>query len=364
MKIRNLLKELEILAPFALQENYDNSGFLLGDADAEITGVLITVDITEAVLDEAIRKKCNVIISHHPFIFSGLKKITSQNPQGRMLLKAIQHEIAFISMHTNLDNVKNGINGILAKKIGLKEVEILQPKEQMLRKLVTFCPLSHKERVQEALFEAGAGHIGNYDSCSFQTQGTGSFRGNEAANPFVGEKGKIHFESEIRIEVIYPVYKEQSIVKRLLETHPYEEVAYDLYSLNNAFSTVGSGMVGILEKPVQVGTFFNHLKEILQIPCIRHSKFEEKEIQKVALCGGSGSFLIQEAQKKGVDIFLTGDLKYHDFQQASQALILADIGHYESEQFAKELIYSFISEKFSTFAILFSEHNTNFISYF
>ena len=363
MKVKEIIKPLEKLAPTYLQESYDNSGLLIGHPDGEIHKVLITLDITEEVLQEAIQKKCNLIISHHPVIFNGLKSITGKNATERIVETAIKHSINIYAIHTNLDNVDKGVNSIICDKIGLTNRKILAPKKEILRKLVTFCPVDHAEKVRQAIFVAGAGHIGDYDSCSFNAPGTGSFRGSEESNPFVGEKGKLHYENEIRIETIYPVYYENSILKALFDAHPYEEVAYDIYFLGNKFERVGAGMIGELANEMNETGFLNILKQKFNSACVRHSKLLNKQIKKVAVCGGSGSFLIENAKNAGADIFITGDVKYHDFFEADGKIVIADIGHYESEQFAKDLIYSILNEKFSTFAVLISELNTNSVNY-
>lgn len=363
MRIKDIVKPLEEIAPVCLQESYDNSGLQIGYPDQEADKVLITLDITDEVVEEAIQKGCKLIISHHPLIFTGLKKITGKNYTERLVSKIIKNDIAVYAAHTNLDNAAQGINEILGKKLGLINLKILHPKKDLLRKLVTFCPTEHAEKVRTALFTAGAGHIGNYDSCSFNTPGTGSFRGLENSNPFTGETGKLHFENEIRIETIYPIYKEQDILKALFSSHPYEEVAYDIYPLNNTFSRVGAGMIGELEREADEIEFLKIIKKTIGAKIIRHSGLTGNKIRKVALCGGSGSFLIPEAVKAGADVYITGDIKYHDFFDAEKKILIADAGHFETEQFAKELIYSILIKNFPTFAVLISEINTNPISY-
>ena len=363
MKIKELIKPIEELAPTYLQESYDNSGLLIGDADQEVKKALVTLDVTEAVLEEAINKQCQLVIAHHPLIFKGLKSITGKNAVGRMVQTAIKNDITIYAIHTNLDNVDTGVNAILCEKLGLKDTSILDPKHDLLRKLVVFCPVDDAAKVREAMFEAGAGHIGDYDSCSYNITGEGSFRGSEDTNPYVGEKGKLHFENEIRVETIYPVYKEKQIIDAMIEAHPYEEVAYDIYFLGNAFERAGAGMIGILKKPENAESFLEKVKKITQTGCIRYSGNIGQKITKVAVCGGAGSFLISKAKNAGADIFLTGDVKYHDFFEAGDKMIIADIGHYESEQFTKELIHSVLIEKFPTFAVLISETNTNAVNY-
>ena len=363
MKIKEIVQPLEKLAPVFLQESYDNSGLLIGHAENEINKVLITLDITEDIMEEALLKKCDLIISHHPLIFKGLKSITGKNMTERIVEKAIKNNVSIYACHTNLDNVNIGVNEILSLKLGLKNRKILVPKNDVLRKLVTFCPDDQAEKVRLALFESGAGHIGDYENCSFNATGTGSFRGSDETHPFVGEKGKLHYEHEVRIETIYPVYLEETILKALFSVHPYEAVAYDIYKLENKFPKAGAGMIGELELEMDEPEFLRFLKKVTQSDCVRHSRLIGKKIKKVAVCGGSGSFLINDALKAGAHVFVTGDVKYHDFFEGNNQLLIADAGHYESEQFAKELIYSILKNKFPTFAVLISEINTNSVNY-
>jgi dinuclear metal center YbgI/SA1388 family protein len=364
MTIREIKQVLEQFAPLELQEEYDNTGLLIGNPDTEISKVLITLDITDEVLDEALQNNCNLVISHHPLIFKGLKRLVEANPVQRLTVKAIQNHIAVYAMHTNLDNSVNGLNAWFCDLLGIKNHRILSPGKGLLSKLVTFCPVDHSDRVRQALFEAGAGHIGNYDCCSYNLTGQGTFKASEKANPFVGKKNSIHFETESRIEVIFPRFLEQRLVAALLKNHPYEEVAYDIYPLTNASGFAGSGMVGELKSAMTEVRFLEKVKHLLGIPCLRHSESGGKKISRVAVCTGSGAFLIPEAIKSGANAFLTADLKYHEFFDADAQLLLVDIGHYESERFAKELIYDILIEKFPNFAILISKINTNPVHYY
>ncbi len=362
MIIKDITDFIENLAPVQLQETYDNAGLIIGDKNTEINQILVCLDVTENIVDEAIEKNCQLIISHHPLIFKGIKKINGNNSIEKIIIKAIKNNIAIYAVHTNLDNVINGVNSVLAEKLGLKNQRSLQPKKDIFRKLVFFCPVIHADRVRKAIFEAGAGKIGNYDSCSFNTEGEGSFKAMENANPFVGEPGKLHFEKEIRIETIYPFYLESKVIENLLKSHPYEEVAYDIYKLENYFSQIGSGIIGEIDETDEL-KFLSQIKRISNCKCIRHSDLLDKKIKKVAICGGSGSFLIKDAIAAKADIFISGDIKYHDFFEAENKILIADIGHYESEQFTKDLLYTFITKKFPNFAVLISENNTNPIHY-
>jgi len=363
MKLLDICNHLEIMSPLSIQESYDNSGLIIGDREQIINGALVSVDVTEDIINEAIKRKCNLIISHHPIIFKGLKRITGSGYVERIILSAIKNDIAIYAMHTNLDNIKDGVSGILAKKLGLKNVAVLSPKRDLLRKLVTFCPEKNADEVRNALFEAGGGVIGNSDSCSFTSPGMGSFRALDGTNPYVGRQGEVHFENEKRLEIIYPVYKEKDIIQKLILHHPYEEVAYDIYSLNNEFKNVGLGVFGELENPISEDEFLKHVKDVLKCSFIRHTDFIRQKVKKVAVCGGSGSFMIQDAINAGAQVFISADFKYHDFFEADNRILIGDVGHYESEQFAKELIRDILLEKFPTFAVLLTERDTNPINY-
>ncbi len=364
MIINEIVRELEILAPLSLQESYDNAGLLIGDKNQICTGALITLDVTETILDEAITKKVNLIISHHPLIFGGLKKIVYDNSTERIIMKAIKNDIAIYAIHTNLDNSIEGVNAMICTKLNLVDCKILDPGKRQIRKLVTFCPTAYSEKVRKALFMAGAGHLGNYDSCSFNAEGVGTFKALAGANPFVGNIDQEHREEEVRIETIFPNYLERQVLNALFTSHPYEEVAYDIYSLENKNPTTGAGMIGKLSHPVGEIEFLKQLKDTFQTGCIKHSHLTGRKIQIVAVCGGSGSFLSTKALQAGADIFVTGDIKYHDFFMPEGRMLLADIGHYESEQHTKELLLNHIKKKFPTFAVLISENNTNSIHYF
>lgn len=363
MKLKEILNVLEQWAPLGFQEEYDNAGLLSGDPEAEIVRAMISLDLTPRVIAEAVEKNCNLVISHHPFIFKGLKKIVAGTPEYLILKEALNKGINLYAIHTNLDNSPNGINRFLCEKLGLRDCRILSPKQGILCKLVTFCPTNQADQVRNALFEAGAGHIGNYDLCSFNSDGSGTFRAGDQARPFVGEKTTLHREPEVRIEVIFPNYLRQSLIRRLKSAHPYEEVAYDIYSLINEHEWCGAGMIGTVAEPISAGNFLEKVKDTLKIPALRYAGRQDKKILRVAICSGSGAFLIPEAIAAKADVFLTGDLKYHDFQGNDPSLLLADMGHYESEQWAKELIYGILNQKFPNFAVLISETEQNPVKY-
>ncbi|MFP4366079.1 MAG: Nif3-like dinuclear metal center hexameric protein [Bacteroidales bacterium] len=364
MQIKEIIEVLEDFAPLSLQESYDNAGLVLGSREKEVNSVLLCLDVTGDVLKEAKRKGAGLIISHHPVIFGNLKKLTGASYTEQIILEAVQNDIALYSAHTNIDSVYGGVNSGISEKIGLKNTQILSPATGMLRKLVVFVPIAQAQSVREAIFSAGAGHIGEYDQCSFNTEGTGSFRGSENSDPYTGRAGSLHFETEIRIETIYPGFLEKRIIKNMIVAHPYEEVAYDIYPLENKYMKVGMGMSGLLEEPMDVKQFLELLKDLFGVPVIKHSRVTRKKIHKVALCGGSGSFLIDAAINSGACIYLSADFKYHDFFRANDQMMIADIGHFESEQFTLEIFNELLTKKFPNFAIHFSDVNTNPIYYF
>jgi dinuclear metal center YbgI/SA1388 family protein len=364
IKIKDIINSLEQFAPLALQENYDNCGLITGNREDYCSKALLTIDATEEIVDEAIALGANLIISHHPVVFSGLKSITGKNYVERTIIKAIKNDVAIYAAHTNFDSVLSGVNSKIAEKLRLESCRILVPRSDMLKKLVTFIPVKFVDKVSQALFEAGAGKLGNYDSCAFTLSGKGSFKASDKANPYVGEKGKIHFEDEIRFETIFPKYQQGKIISALMSSHPYEEVAYDIYSLDNELSQVGMGCIGELNVEMDEKLFLNNIKQLFKVPVIRHSPFLNKSIKKVAICGGSGSFLLADAIKNGANILISGDFKYHQFFDAEKRILIADIGHFESEQYTKELFYDILTKKFPNFAFHFSEINTNPISYF
>jgi dinuclear metal center YbgI/SA1388 family protein len=363
MKLSEIIGFLEGMAPKALQESYDNSGLLIGRDGSEVDKALICLDLTEAVMDEAVQEGAGLVISHHPLIFGGLKNISDRDATGRVIIRAIKNNIAVYAIHTNLDNAFRGVNAALCERLGLTGCKILRPAMEKLRKLVTFCPASHTIPVREALFAAGAGHIGRYDSCSYNTEGHGTFRAGEGADPFVGSIGELHTEPETRIEVIFPAYIQQHLIAALHERHPYEEVAYDIYPLMNEYGLAGAGMTGSLKKAVSEEDFLLLVKKQLGTALIRHSPLTGKKVRKIAVCGGSGSFLIPDAMLAGADVFVTADIKYHQFFEAEGKMLIADAGHYETEQFVKDLLYKWLNEKFPTFALRISECNTNAVHY-
>ncbi len=364
MKLKKITAFLERQAPLLYQESYDNSGLQVGNYDMEVNGALVTLDITEEVVLEAINQGVNLVISHHPVIFGGLKSLTGKTMVERAVMLAIKNDIALYAAHTNLDSIREGVSGRICEMIGLKNTKILDPVEGMLRKLVVFVPEKEADKVRDALFESGAGVIGNYDSCSYNLNGEGTFRGGEDTNPFVGEKGKLHSEPEVRIETIFPLHLKGNVISAMISAHPYEEVAYDIYPLDNKYQEIGMGMTGQLEKEVTEEEFLEVLKKTFRTGVIRHSPFTGKKVKKIAVCGGAGSSLLRSAIAQNADVFVSGDFKYHQFFDAEGKILIADIGHFESEQYTRELIYDLLIKNFPKFAVRLSEVNTNPIKYY
>lgn len=364
MQIRDICNYLEALAPLAYQESYDNSGLIVGRPETEVSSILISLDCIERTVDEALQKGCNLIISHHPIVFTGLKRFNGANYIERTVEKALVNGVAIYAIHTNLDNMlKGGVNDHLSSLLGLKNKRILRPKLGDLLKLASYVPKDQAQKVLNALFAAGAGHIGNYTACSFSTEGFGTFKGNELSNPTVGLPGLEHTENELKIEVILPNHLQGKVYQALIETHPYEEVAYEFYPTTNLNQDVGAGMIGELPEAMNAERFLTHLKQSLDCNTIKYTPYAKK-IKTVAVCGGSGSFLLQDALRQKADAFVTGDVKYHQFFDADSRLMYCDIGHYESEKNCIELLYDILTQKFTTFAVLKTEVDTNPIKYF
>ncbi|MDR2423979.1 MAG: Nif3-like dinuclear metal center hexameric protein [Prevotellaceae bacterium] len=363
IKIGDIVAELEKFAPLCFQESYDNAGLIVGDAEMSVNAALLCFDVTEKIVDEAIERRAGLVISHHPPIFGGIKKINGKNASERIVVKAIKNDIALYAAHTNLDSVWNGINTVLGEKLGLSDIKILVPREKNLYKIVTFVPHNHAENLRRRMFEAGAGHIGNYDSCSYNLEGKGTFRGGENTSPFVGTKGTLHSEPEIRIETVATKECLNQVIAAILQAHPYEEPAYDVYPLENKRANVGAGAVGTLPQAVDAADFLATVKKNLPVKLIRHNKLF-KQVKTVAVCGGAGASLIADAIAAKTDLFLTGDCKYHQFLDCENKIILADIGHYESECFAVEIFYNIINKKFPTFALYLSHGISNPVQYF
>ena len=363
MIVNDIINYLEELAPLSYAEDFDNVGLLVGNKSTEVTGILVTLDTLEEVVDEAIEKNCNLIVSFHPIIFKGIKKINGNNYVERVVIKAIQNNINIFAIHTALDNAHQGVNSIICDTLGLKNKSILMPKQGTIKKLTTYVPIKEADLVRNSLFSTGAGKIGNYDHCSYNIEGKGTFKGNENSNPTIGDQGELRIEDETLVSVTFHKHLESKILNSLFKNHPYEEVAFEITTLDNYNQNIGMGMVGELEKETDTIEFLNFVKSKMKASCIKHSKITKKTIKKVAVLGGSGSFAIQAAKSANADVLITSDLKYHDFFTAENQIIIADIGHYESEQFTKNFLADYLSKKFINFAVVLSTTNTNPVKY-
>lgn len=363
MQIQSVIRELETLAPPDYAEDFDNVGLLTGDKTTEVKGVLVTLDTLTKTVDEAIENDCNLIVSFHPIIFKGLKSITGKTYVERTVIKAIQYNIAIYAIHTALDNSFEGVNAMICKKLNLTQRRVLAPQANTIKKLTTYVPVKDGDTVRQAIFKAGAGNIGNYDDCSFNVKGRGSFKGNAASNPVKGEKGNLHFEEETQLNITFARHNEPKVLEALFKAHPYEEVAYEITSLDNKNQHIGIGMTGELPDEIPEEKFLQNLKTTFNLNVVRHSSFLNKPVKTIAVLGGSGAFAIEHAKAAQADVYVTADLKYHDFFRAEDQILLADIGHYETEQFTKQLLYSFLTKKFRNFAIVLSEESTNPIQY-
>jgi dinuclear metal center YbgI/SA1388 family protein len=361
--LKKIIAELEKWAPLSYQESYDNAGLLTGSPSWEAKGVLLTLDVTEEVVAEAVRKGANLIVAHHPILFKGLRRLNGSNYVERTVIEAIKNDVAIYAIHTNLDNVATGVNRKIAEKIGLSGIKVLAPKTDELAKLSFFVPVAHTQSVLDALFAAGAGTIGAYSECSFRVEGIGTFRPGTEANPHIGEKDQLESVVENRVEVMFPAFLQHKVLAALRQAHPYEEVAYYLQSLLNTNQEVGAGAVGELPVEMEAADFLALLKDRMNLKVIKHTHPIPQKIKRVAVCGGSGSFLLKNAIGAGADVFVTSDFKYHEFFDAENRLMICDIGHYESEVFTKDLLFSYLSEKFDNFALYLSEVNTNPVTY-
>lgn len=364
MQVGNVIALLEDLAPRSMQESYDNSGLIVGERSADVKGVLVSLDCTPEIVNEAISKGCNLIISHHPIVFKGLKRLTGANYIEQTVISAIKNDVAIYAIHTNLDNFHEGVNRMIGERIGLTNLKILQPKTGVLCKLSVYVPKDAVSKLSDALFKAGAGKIGNYEECQFVSEGHGTFKPVANAKPAEGEFGVRNTVNELKADYLVSTHRLSNVLKAMKENHPYEEVAHDIVPLLNENQTEGSGMIGELEAEMSESLFLSHLKKTFNCACIRHTELKGKPVKKVAFCGGSGSFLLSEAKSKGADFFVTGDFKYHEFFDAEGQIVIADIGHYESEQFTVNLLADILKKNFATFAVHLTETNTNPINYF
>jgi dinuclear metal center YbgI/SA1388 family protein len=363
MKIQEILNILEAWAPKAYAEDFDNTGLLVGNAHQKCTGALITLDTLPETILEAKSKNCNLIISFHPIIFKGLKRLTGSDYVEQTVLEAIKNDICIYALHTALDNHIEGVSFGIARQLGLKNRQLLLPKKNTIKKLTTYVPQQHAETLLESLHAVGAGQIGSYDRCSFSNTGTGAFRGDQSSNPTLGKAGQDEKVSEVQLHLVYKKHLEADVLKALFASHPYEEIAYEITPLDNVNQKIGMGMVGQLEAPLTPEDFLAFVHQKMLTGPLRHSRLPKKNIKKVAVLGGSGSFAIAQAKAQGADAYVTADLKYHDFFQGDTTFLLVDIGHYESEQFTKNLILDFLNKKIPNFAFALAQ-STNPVNYF
>lgn len=363
MLVSDIIAAIEEYAPLSLQESYDNSGLQVGDRAQVVTAVLLCTDVTEEIIGEAVARGANLIISHHPLLFHGLKHLTGRNPIERIVRAAVKRDIAIYSSHTSMDNATGGVSFKMAEKIGLGNVSVMLPQPGQLYKLVVFVPIKEAARVRDAMFAAGAGRLGDYDSCSYALEGKGSFRALAGAHPWVGSIDELHHEDEMRLEVLVMRNCKDAVVQAMLRSHPYEEPAYDLIELDNPSKYTGSGVVGDTQQPIEAAEFLNSLKTAFGTAMVRYAGNIHQMISRVALCGGAGADFIGDAVAAHADIYVTGDVKYHEFTSYCDKILIADIGHYESEHFTKEIFYDIIQKKFPNFATYYAELEKNPINY-
>jgi len=331
MRVRDIQQILESWAPKEIAWERDNIGLQAGDPAAVVRGILVALDVTEEVIAEAVRRKANLLVSHHPLLFRPLSAVTMQSARGRCIRALMQSGINLYSAHTNLDFTRGGTSFALAQALGLTDVEFLRMPYEVQRKVVTFVPPAEAERVARAMADAGAGIIGNYDSCSFAGPGTGTFRGNERSRPAIGKRGVLEHASETRLEMMVPRWRLGDVIGAMHRAHPYEEVAYDVYPLENRSREHGMGIIGNARRPVTLRVFLNDLKRRLGVPALRCTGDMRRTVRRVAACGGSGTELMDEAARRGADVFVTADVRYHSFHDVEASMALVDAGHFETE---------------------------------
>jgi len=363
MQLKEICRFLESKYPLQLQESYDNAGLIYGHTLTEIKSILVTLDVTEDIVDEAIELNCNLIIAHHPIVFKGLKKINGKNYVERVVEKCIQNGIALYAIHTNLDNHYQGVNARISAKLNLINCKILKPMEDLLYKLEVYVPMSHLEQVDQAILNAGAGQIGNYTECHFRTAGKGTFTPTGSAQPHIGSLHKRELVDEYKVEYLVESFRLPLVLEAMQEAHPYEEVAFHVLATQNKHQNRGAGMIGELIEPMDTLSFLKQIKETFQCGIIKHTPIVKDQVQRIALCGGAGSFLLSDAKGAKADIYITSDCKYHEFFDAENKIVIADIGHYESEQYTSELLAEQLMENFPNFAVRLTKLNTNPVNY-
>jgi len=343
MTCGEIIKILETWAPREISLERDNPGLQVGSGKNIVKNILLSLELTMDVINESIAKECNLIITHHPLIFHPVKSLDFQRDKNSMLIeKLIKNDLTLFSAHTNLDFTKNGVSFELAKMLGLKGIDFLVNLSANQYKISVFVPGDHVEEVADAIFNAGGGIIGEYSRCSFRTGGTGTFFGSNKTTPFLGEKGKQEQVSEIKLEAIADSWKLGGIISAVINAHPYEEPAYDIYPLKNKNINYGMGAVGELDKQLGREEFLKYVSEKLKAKCLKYTSGKSESIKKIAVCGGAGTELLKEAVQSGADAFVTADVKYHTFHDAQGKILLVDAGHYETEihvlnQIEKEL---------------------------
>lgn len=365
LELAEIIQAIEEVAPISLQENYDNSGLIVGNSQMQISSALLALDCTEEVVLEAINKGCNMVISHHPIVFSGLKRFNGNTYVDRAIQLAIKHDVALYACHTNLDNIlHNGVNHEIASKLGLIPQRVLSPKKNTLLKLSVSVPFEYKTAVEQAIFNAGAGHIGNYKDCGFTWTGEGTFTPQAGANPFDGTLNQFSKIEEQKFEVVFPSYLKRKVLDALFFAHPYEEIAHELVALENEVKSIGSGLICQFREPMSQSEFLAHLKKSMELETFKYTRSENKTIHRVAICGGSGAFLISKAKQEKCDAYITSDVKYHEYFDAENDLLLCDIGHFESEKYTVSIFAEILSKKFPNFATIFAHTNTNPVQYY
>ncbi|MEA2086565.1 MAG: Nif3-like dinuclear metal center hexameric protein [Candidatus Caldatribacteriota bacterium] len=337
MKVKNLLNNLDKIAPFFLQESFDNSGIQFADLDAPVTKILLSLDVTQGVLDEAFENKVNLIISHHPLLFSPLKQITKQkNP---LLFKAVTHKINILAMHTNYDLAEGGLNDYVANLLGIKKISPLQGSSEKVFKFAVYVPTQYADKVSRAIFKEGAGKIGKYTETSFNISGKGTFRPMEGTRPFIGKIGKKEEVQETKIETVVTERDLESVIQAMKNAHPYEEPAYDVYELKTKPS-YGIGIFGEIDREVEISKFSLEVKNRLQARYIRLIKSNEQKIKRVALCTGGGSSLLEQVNNMNIDLYITGDITYHNALRAKElGLNVLEVEHFDTEKFFVEALY-------------------------
>lgn len=369
MIVKELIKYLEDWAPPGAAWEKDNVGLLVGSGDEKIENIFLSLELTGEVLEQALKKNCNFIFTHHPLIFNPVKNLdVNKNPNSKLIYKLIKNDINLFSAHTNLDFTKDGVSFTLAKKLKLNKITFLKNEESNQFKVVVFLPETNLDEVASAMFNQGAGIIGEYNNCSFRTNGIGTFKGSANSNPFIGKKENFEKANEVRLEVLVDSWKLNKVINAMLKSHPYEEPAYDIYPLRNKNVNYGAGAIGELDNEMNVNEFLKHVEKSLLLSNFRFVNGNKRRIKKVAVCGGSGSELLNDAISKNADVFITADIKYHTFHDAKNKILLIDAGHYETEvvilKIVEEKIKKLIKEKKENIKVYKYSSSTNPVKFY